>query len=587
MRALNRSRLFSGTALLIVMAGATYACKDFLEGAPQGALDEQTLANKAGVEGTLIAAYRVLDYNDGVGGAWGTAASNWVWGSVLSDDAYKGSEASDQPNITDLELYNWTTGAAEDYINDKWRGSYEGVVRANSTIRLLNTVVANDPDEISQADQDRIRGEALFLRAHYHFEAWRMWGNIPYYTEEDTDFRKPNSVDALPLILNDLDEAIGLLPTSQNDVGRVTQWTAKAYKGRVQMFAEDYAGALTTLRDVVNNGPYALEANFARVWTGFEQYSNGPETILAYQASANDGEPNGTNANYGQRLNFPHSGSPFGCCGFHQPSQNMVNTFLVDASGLPLELSDPANWNARNTNLDATASAALDLDPRLDWTVGRDGVPYKDWGPHESGWIRAPAYGGPYSSKKVAYESASGAVSNVGWVNTQLSSMNIHILRFADVMLLLAEAEVEAGSLENARALVNQIRARAAVAAQGPGTSSADMVVPIDDPSITWAHYAVGQYPGPWTDQAYARAAVRLERKIELGMEGQRFFDLKRWGVAEQVINAYLAVEATRRPFLAAAAAYTARYNLFPIPPIQIELSRVEGSDQLQQNPGW
>ena len=588
MKALYRSRLLSGTAFLILVTGATYACGDFLEGAPQGALDEQTLANQAGVEGTLIAAYRVLDWNNGVGGDWGTAASNWVWGDVTSDDSYKGSEASDQPNVTDLELYNWTTGQAESYLNDKWRGSYEGVVRANATIKLLNAVVENNPAEISQANQERIRGEALFLRAHFHFEAWRMWANIPYYTEDDTDFRKSNvGVDPVASILSDLDQAIQLLPATQNDVGRATQWTAKAYKGRVQVYSGDYAGAITTLGDVRTSGPYALEQDFSRVWTGFQQYSNGPETILAYQASANDGEPDGNNANYGERLNFPHSGCPFGCCGFHQPTQNLVNFFAVDAvTGLPLALTDP-NWNARDANLDATASAAMALDPRLDWTVGRDGVPYKDWGAHAPGWIRAPAYGGPYSAKKSAYESASGAVSNVGWVNTQLSSMNIHIYRYADLLLLLAEANVEAGSLEEARAIVNEIRARAGMAAQGPGTSSSNIAVAINDPSTTWADYQIGLYPGPWTDQAAARTAVRYERRLELAMEGQRFFDLRRWGIAEQVLNAYLAVEGTRRPFLTAATAFTARYNLFPIPPIQIELSRVEGEDRLQQNPGW
>jgi len=346
MKALYRSRLLFGTALSIVVAGATYACSDFLETPPQGTLDENTLANLAGVEGTLIAAYRALDYNNGVGGAWGTAASNWVWGSVTSDDAYKGSEASDQPAITDIELYNWATGAADGYLNDKWRGSYEGVVRSNATIRLLNSVVAEKPDEISQADQDGIRGEALFLRAFFHLEAWKMWGNIPYYTEDDTDFRETNvGVDAITNILSDLDEAIGLLPATprNGDVGRATSWTAKAFKGKVQVYDGDYAGGLTTLADVRGNGPYALEQDFSRVWTGFQNYSNGPETIFAYQAS--QGEPNGNNANYGERLNFPHSGSPFGCCGFHQPSQNLVNFFAVDAAGLPTAITSAASWN--------------------------------------------------------------------------------------------------------------------------------------------------------------------------------------------------------------------------------------------------
>ncbi len=590
MKSLHRSRLFVGTALLIFVAGATYACDDFLVGAPQGALDEKTLANQSGVEGTLIAAYRVLDWNLGVGGAWGPAASNWVWGSVTSDDAYKGSEASDQPPITDIELYNWSTGGAEDYLNDKWRNVYEGVVRSNATIRLLDAVLTDNPGTISSADENSIRGEATFLRAHFHFEAWRMWRNVPYYTESDEDFRKSNvGVDALQQVLADLDAAIALLPPSprNGEVGRVTSWTAEAYKGRAQMYAGDFTAARATLSNVRTSGPYALEENYHRVWTGFQEFANGPETILAYQASSNDGEPEGNNANWGERLNFPHSGSPIGCCGFHQPSQNLVNFFAVDAAGLPLALTDPT-WNDRDDNLDATASASLMLDPRLDWTVGRDGVPYKDWGAHAAGWIRQPAFGGFYSPKKNVHEVASGSEqAGGGWFPKQQNSVNMHIFRYADLLLLLAEAEVELGNLEAARTIVNEIRARAGVVAQGPGTDASNIAVPIDDPSITWADYEVGLYPGPWTDQDAARTAVRYERRLELAMEGQRFFDLRRWGMAEQVLNAYVGVEAGRRVFLGGASAFSSRHLLYPIPPIQIELSRVEGEDRLQQNPGW
>jgi hypothetical protein len=567
------------------VAGAAYACEDFLVANPQGSLDETTLANEAGVEGNLIATYRMLDHTFG---AWGPAASNWVWGSATSDDAYKGSEASDQPPITDIEMYNWSTGGTEDYLNDRWRHSYEGIVRANATITLMESVIEEDAAAISQSNQDGIRGEALFLRAHYHFELWRIFGNIPYYTEADTTFRKSNvGVDALGLVLADLDQAISLLPATprNGEVGRASSWTAKAYKGRVQMYVPDYAGAIATLQDVRGNGPYALEPNFFQVWSGFSEYQNGPETILAYQA--HHGEPGGGNANYGERLNFPHGGSPFGCCGFHQPSQNMVNFFSVDANGLPLSLSDPNNWNARDDNLDATASATMTVDPRLDWTVGRDDVPYKDWGPHAPGWIRAPAYGGPYSPKKTAYEDASGAVSSVGWVATQLSNMNIHILRYADVLLLLAEAEVEAGNINTARDIVNEIRTRAGVVAQGLGTDVATIAVPINDASITWADYEIGLYPAAGWDQAYARTAVRTERRLELSMEGERFFDLKRWGIAEQVLNDFIAVEQVRRPYLAASALFSPRHMLFPIPAVQIELSQIEGEDVLVQNTGW
>ena len=599
MKTTSKHPLLFGTAILIMTAAALYGCKNFLTDAatPQGTLDEKTLSNKAGVEGTLIAAYRALDWNNGVGGAWGNAASNWVWGSVTSDDAYKGSEASDQPAINDIEAYLWSTGDAEGYLNDKWKGAYEGVVRSNAALRLLKEVVTADPAAIPSADAKSIEGEALFLRAHYHFEAWRLWGNIPYYKEDDTDFRKANgtSAEAVTAILADLNAAIALLPTTPRNIGRVSQWTAKAYKGRVQVYSGDYAGALTTLRDVRASGPYALEASFDRVWTGFQDFSNGKETIFAYQASANDGEPTGNNANYGERLNLPHGGSHSGCCGFHQPSQNLVNFFAVDgATGLPLVLTDP-NWNVRDANL--TAATLTPVDPRLDWTVGRDGVPYKDWGKHAASWIRSPSYGGTYSPKKNAHELAANAESKVGWVPTQLNSVNIHLFRYADMLLLLAEAEVEAptGSLANALTIVNEIRTRAGVRAQGPGTDRASIAVPINDPSITWATYRIGLYPS-FPTQAYARDAVRNERRLELAMEGQRFFDLKRWGIAHTVLNAYMdgvggGAEKNRRAYLGPAQRWTGgatdRHYLYPIPAIQVELSKVGTDKKLKQNTGW
>ncbi len=621
MKIVSKHPVLSWSASLILASVTLYGCKDFLSdaAAPQGTLNEQTLATASGVEGNLIATYRALDWNNGVGGNWGNAASNWVWGSVTSDDAYKGSEASDQSPINDVEAYHWSTADVSGYLNEKWRGAYEGVVRSNATLRLLADVVAASPGALAAVDVAGIEGEATFLRAHFHFEAWRMWGNIPYYREGDTDFRKANGTSAATLteILADLDAAILLLPTTprKNQVGRVTSWAAKAYKGRVQVYAGQYAAALTTLRDVRTNGPYLLESSFDRVWTGFSTAQNGRETILAYQASSNDGEPNGNNANFGERLNFPHSGSHFGCCGFHQPSQNLVNFYAVDAAGLPLATSAPTTWNANNATV--IGGSATAFDPRLDWIVGRDRVPFKDWGIHEAGWIRAPAYGGPYSPKKHIHEDASGAEQTAGgWAPTQQSSVNIHIFRYADMLLLLAEAEVEAptGSLATALAIVNQIRTRAGVRVQGCGlpTNAAAaaalvaaypicagdtrMAVPINDPSAAaWATYRVGQY-GAFGSQAIAREAVRNERRLELPMEGQRFFDLRRWGIAHTVINAYIdgvggGNEAARRPYLVSADRWTGgatdKHYLYPIPALQVELSKVGGTPRLTQNPGW
>src|SRR3954470_14194837 len=531
-----KNSLLRGTALVILASAALYGCNDFLQNAaqPQGAVIAATLATKGGVEGSLIAAYRTLDCTDATNGNWGCAVSNWVFGSVASDDSYKGSDGLDQPPINDIEGFHWGTGSASEYLSVKWQQVYEGVVRANSTIRLMKQVVAALPNEISPVDQRGIEGEATFLRAHYHFEAYRMWGNIPYYREDDTDFRKANetSAEAVADIIKDLDAAIALLPTSPRDKGRASQWTAKAYKGRVQVYAGQFPAAVTTLTEVKNSGPYKLETSFDHVWTGFKAFYNGPETIFAYQASVNDDQSDGNNGNFGERLNFPYSGSHFGCCGFNQPSYNLVNSYRVDAAGLPLRLSSPNTWNADNAPFEGGNLAPV--DPRLDWTVGRNKVPYKDWGLDKvtsggDSWVRDVGNGGPYTPKKNAHEFASGAEQlSGGWAPTQQNSVRIHLYRFADLLLLLAEAQVETGDLAGALANVNLVRARAGVTAQGCGyrndatigapveavypqcAGDARIAVPLNDPKITWAKYAVSPYPA-FPDANYAREAVRIE----------------------------------------------------------------------------
>jgi hypothetical protein len=621
MKKLLRSRLVIATAVLTTLGAITWACKDFLEAPAQGTVDEATLATRTGVEGTLIAAYRSLDCSSSSAGSWGCAASNWVWGSVTSDDSYKGSNLGDQQPVNDIETFYWSLGTADDYLNQKWSQVYDGVARANATLRLLAKVRAEKPGEIGDADAAGIRGEALFLRAHYHFEAYRMWGSnteggqggIPYYRETDTDFSKTNvGVNAIAEILADLDEAIALLSATPRgpDKGRATSWAAKAYKGRVQVYAQDYAGALTTLREVQTSGVYALETSFDHVWTGYPQYRNGPETILAFQASVRDGEPSGWNSNWGERLNFPHSGSHFGCCGFHQPSFNLVNFYQVDAAGLPLALAGPA-WNSPTPDSNFAGGNLTPVDPRLDWTVGRDKVPYKDWGLHNRSWIRDASYSGPYSTKRNVQEQGADAENNVGWQATQTNDVPIHIFRYADMLLLLAEAEVEVGILENARAIVNQIRARAGQVAQGCGrgadakedsilkatypvcVTDERLAVPLvqnaslDSVTTPWAVYRIGQYAS-FPDQAYARRAVRYERRLELALEGQRFFDLRRWGGADTAIANYIATERNRIPYLSLATTFTLpKYARYPIPSLQTALSRVGTEDRLQQNPGW
>jgi starch-binding outer membrane protein, SusD/RagB family len=301
---------------------------------------------------------------------------------------------------------------------------------------------------------------------------------------------------------------------------------------------------------------------------------NGTEMIFSIQASTNDGTGGGENGNFSDRLNYPHGG-PFGCCGFHQPSQNLVNAFKVDANGLPM-----ANFN------DVEYNQATDfVDPRLDFTVGRDDVPFYDWGNHAANWIRSRSYAGPYSPKKFIYDKASGAGSSVGWSNFQLSALNIPIIRYSDVLLMLAECEVELNNLERARELVNLVRARAGACSQGAGVVSAD----ISDPTITWAKYKVNTYSDAWSNQDAAREAVRMERRVELAMEGHRFFDLRRYGFdyAKRTLDQYGAVEKTRRPYIAQQINFEQKHMLFPLPEIQITLSQKAGAATLKQNPGW
>ncbi len=230
----------------------------------------------------------------------------------------------------------------------------------------------------------------------------------------------------------------------------------------------------------------------------------------------------------------------------------------------------PDTYNASNVTSDeavlssqAFTPYAGNLDPRLDWTVGRRGVPYHDWGTHPGrDWIRDVTYGGPYSPKKNTYFKADegSTAGKVGW-GFSSNALNYTVMRFADVLLMAAEAEIEAGSLTTARDYVNLVRARAAAFAPSNTGTFAEPAA-----AATYATYNVGQYTA-FADQAAARKAVRFERKLELGMEGHRFFDLVRWGIAAADLNAYLSVEGTRRATTLAGTAFTAgKHEYYPIP---------------------
>ena len=567
-------------ATLIALLGVTiYSCsKSFLERKPLGSLDENVLANQKGVEGLLIGAYSLLD-GFGAGGNWDASGSNWVYGSVVGGDAHKGSDAGDQQDINPMERYE--AGATNGYFNNKWRTVYEGVTRANNVLKVMKKAT-----DISATDIKRITAEARFLRGHYHFEAKKMWNNVPYVDENNTTLKLANDKDIWPNIEADFQAAYTDLPEAQDKIGRVNKWSAGAFLAKLKMFRKDYAGALPILNAIIASGKtskgtkYALNARFDASFDA--DTKNSPEAVFSVQYSVNDGA-NGDNGGWGDVLNFPYTGGPGGCCGFFQPTQDLVNSFQVDAvTGLP----NPDAYNATEVKNDQGLNSSdpftpetRPLDARLDWTVGRRGIPYRDWGPHPGQqWIRDQSYSGPYAPIKNTYKkSQEGVLTDKSFWTSGVTANNYTLIRYADVLLWAAEAEVEAGSLENARALVNQIRGRAANPAGFVKTAG----------GANAANYKVGLYIVPWTDKVAARKAVHFERKLELGMEGHRFFDLVRWGEAAATLNAYLTYEKTKRSYLNGATFTAVNDEYFPIPQAQIDRSVDAGVSTLKQNPGY
>jgi len=586
------------TGFVAAMSAMIGGCgDDFLDTPVQNALSPELLAStQSGVEASLISTYKMLNgFTNTVGNTWGSAPSNYIYNSA-SDDVHKGSEQSDNPDgYFEVSLYQWSPGFL--VFTHKFQALYEGVRRANNTIQLANIHKANGG---SATEVDRIISEAKFLRTFYHFEAYKMWKNVPYYDETiTTDFQQPNTADILPKLITDLSDAnIAKLKADKAAAGRVDQTVAKALRGKIYLFQKSYALAKADFDAVRLSNKYQLATCYNDLFTNSLQ--NGKESIFAQQASINDGDGNASNSNFLERLAAPHTGSVSGCCGFNNPTQDLANAYQVDGSGLPIGAfaepltGTPNPWNATRATVGAGSTT---VDPRIDWVMGRTGVPYLDWGLHSDGWIRGSGWAGLYSPKKNMKLKADP--SGPGWTTGQLHSKNVELIRYADVLLMLAECEVELDNYETARGYVNQVRARAANCAQGATPDTGGLLtIPIDDASITWATYDVQQYPGTWTVKADARNAVRRERRLELATEGHRLFDLRRWGILEHTVTAYRAYESTVTNLVGGigdpvkiADLDTAvplpfpstKFYVFPLPSVEVDLS----GGKLVQNTGF
>ena len=456
----KKSSLLLGALLL-----ASMSCSDdFLQVAPTDSLADAQVSTKAGIDGLLIGSYAALN---GVFGNRFEGPNHWVTGSILGGEANKGTDAGDYSTINPIQRYE--TDPTNGDINNLWRGRYEGVSRVNKVL----SAIANST-ELSAADAARLSGEARMLRGHFYFDLKKHFNNIVVFDEtvaaEDLA-TLPNNGDAWAIIEADLQYAYDNLP-GVNGAGRVNKWAAAALMGKAKLYQQKFGEAKTWFDDVIANGvtsngiKYALLDDYAQIYNA--ENDNNAEVVFDVESANNTGSTQ--NANYYDDLNYPYNTGPDGpgnCCGFFQPSFEMANSFRTGADGLPLldkSYNSAANAVKNDYGLEADEPFVEDadpLDPRIDHAIGRRGIPYLDWIEHPGkAWIRSQPYAGPYSPKKyIYYRSQENSFTDGSSWTRGYATMNYTIIRFADVLLMAAEAEIEApsGSLATALDYVNQV----------------------------------------------------------------------------------------------------------------------------------
>jgi starch-binding outer membrane protein, SusD/RagB family len=550
------------------------SCKKQLDYTPTGVLSSSELTSPTAVEGLVTAAYAAIGNGDMIGPIY----SMWAYGSVRSDDAYKGGGGTgDVGEIDAMEHYNLVTPTMESFVSRSWKNLFKSISRANVALRA----VSNLSDAAFPQKKSRL-AELKFLRAHSYFTMKLLYKNIPQFDETAT------SDDILTIsndlsweaswnkIADDLQYAADNLPETQTQIGRPNKYAAVAYLAKLRLFQayeqNDKHQVVninkTRLQDVVQlcqsviaSGKYALSADIADNF--LPETENGKESVFAIQFTINDGTTAGR-LNYEDGLNYPHGAPQYGCCGFHAASQNLVNAYTTDASGLP-------NFTTFNNGIANLNTATVDV--RLDHTVGIDGHVYKydNTKLFSNTWVRDPGvYGNFHTMRNQQLATSSSYFKNGPFMGV---AKNYDIIRYDEILLMQAEAYIELGQPASALPLINQIRARAA--------ASTARLKKVDGSFAS--KYNVQPYSSVGWTQDYARTALRWERRLEFATEGQRFFDLVRWGIAASVLNDYISVEKARRTFLATAVFTAGRDEYLPVP--QSEITFTKGL--YKQNPGY
>ncbi len=518
--------------------GGVTACSDMLDTVPQGQFTAEQLDENS-VEGLLASAYAGLEAHFyGNNEAFAGPSTNWIF-DVRSDDAYKGGGGTGmEENIHLLEVSEITSDNVS--CLNKWQNNYYAISRVHNAM-----LAVQQASSISNSAQ--IIGELKTLRAWYYFDLIRIFNRIPYFIEGEDVNTKPNDEysreEIFSFIKRDLTEAIEVLPAQKSSVGRITKTTAQAIMAKVSAFTGNWEDVKNYADAVISSGQYSLYDNFGDL--SKISKNNGAESIFALQCStANDN----AHINWSNLLNCTYSeGNLYGTGDdFFYGSQNLVNAFRTDPNtGLPY-------LDGTFNKVNVTENYGGTLDPRLDFTVGRIGFPWRGH-TYTQNWCRAYDVYGEFSNKK-AWPAPEEALASWPW---GCNPLNFMFIRYADILLLKAEALIELASgnnaaedtgLAEARSLVNQVRQRAANSVDGNYS-------PVDlNPSK--ADYYVGLYPTDWDGNLYwtkerARMALRFERRLELALEGNRWFDLVRWGndYLVSTINTYMTEESALRPY--------------------------------------
>ena len=543
------------------------SCKKSLEQNPQAVISYEQLSDKTNTEAVIIGAYSVLNGQFDAGEAYNSPGDNWSFGDIRSGDAYKGSTGTtDQLNIHDMEMFISLVATNLD-TQRKWACLYEGIKRCNTALQVL-------PVATGYTDQLRAQriAEMRFLRGHYYFELKKIY-NRPAYIDEtvinNNDFYVSNndltSDQIWTKIENDFKAGITVLPAAKGtEPGRPTRFAAWAYLSKTYMFEKKWDLASAAADTVIQKGGFSLMASYGDVF--LPANDNGPEIVFAVQHSVNEsgttGSRNGSIADRLDRIATPvDKAYPAAAQGFFRPSQNLVNAYKT-AKGLP-------------ANNDVILTVTDTIDIRLDYAIARINIPFFDYTvqTYQANWTRGNGVYGNFSPKKKMVSPLNKANFDIS--NQGITDLNYYIIRYADVLLWKAEALIQLGDVDGGVAYINQVRNRA------KNSKRIQKIAPLTGDA---AIYNVQPYAIPFTGGTpAAMAALKLERRLELSLEGHRFFDLVRWGDAAGYLNAYFTTEKVRRSHLNTASFTTGKHEYLPIPQAEIDLSK----GMLTQNPGY